>query len=276
MTALTLEHVWKEYDEQVVLENLSLEIAPRSFVALVGPSGCGKSTLLRLLLGQERTTRGVIKLDGAPLPKEPEPDRGVVYQRYSVFPHLTVLENVMLGPELQSSRFWGRLFGGARNGLKDIAQQMIVEVGLEGSEDKYPAQLSGGMQQRLALAQALVMKPRVLLLDEPFGALDPGIRSDIHRLMIRLWNELPMTVVMVTHDLREAFTLGTRVVALGRTRTLPEDMLRYGASITKDIDIWPPRMAGNVTIFQNEYALGWDDLTPHAAPTGRPDQRTET
>ncbi|MEP0050132.1 MAG: ATP-binding cassette domain-containing protein, partial [Roseobacter sp.] len=133
MTALTLEHVWKEYDDQVVLENLSLEIAPRSFVALVGPSGCGKSTLLRLLLGQERTTRGVIKLDGAPLPKEPEPDRGVVYQRYSVFPHLTVLENVMLGPELQSSRFWGRLFGGARNGLKDIAQQMIVEVGLEGS-----------------------------------------------------------------------------------------------------------------------------------------------
>lgn len=276
MTALTIENVWKEYGDQIVLENLSFEVAPRSFVALVGPSGCGKSTLLRLLLGQEKTTRGKIMLDGMPLPDEPGPDRGVVYQRYSVFPHLTVLENVMLGPELQSSRLWGRLFGTARRSVKDTAQQMIAEVGLDGSADKYPAQLSGGMQQRLALAQALMMKPRVLLLDEPFGALDPGIRSDIHRLMIRLWNELPMTVVMVTHDLREAFTLGTRVVALGRTRTLPEEVLRYGASITKDIDIWPPRAAGNNTIFQNEYALGWDDLTPHAVQPGRPDTETET
>lgn len=275
MTALKLKNVWKEYDGQVVLENLSLEVAPRAFVALVGPSGCGKSTLLRLLLGQERATRGKIMLDGTQLPDEPGPDRGVVYQRYSVFPHLTILENVMLGPELQSTRLLGRVFGVARRKLRDLAQQMIAEVGLAGSEDKYPAQLSGGMQQRLALAQALMMKPRVLLLDEPFGALDPGIRSDIHRLMIRLWNELPMTVVMVTHDLREAFTLGTRVVALGRTRTLPEEAQRYGASITKDIDIWPPRKAGKATIFQNEYALGWDDLTPHAAPTGRPYKKTE-
>jgi|TARA_B110000902_G_C14178779_1_gene539708 NitT/TauT family transport system ATP-binding protein len=276
MTALTLKNVWKEYGDQVVLENLSFDVAPRSFVALVGPSGCGKSTLLRLLLGQEKATRGTILLDGTVLPQEPGPDRGVVYQKYSVFPHLTVLGNVMLGPELQSERIWGRLFGVARRNLKGAAQHMIAEVGLAGSEDKYPAQLSGGMQQRLALAQALMMEPRVLLLDEPFGALDPGIRTDIHRLMKRLWNELPMTVVMVTHDLREAFTLGTRVVALGHTRTLPEDMVRYGATITKDIDIWPPRKAGGDTIFQSEYALGWDDLTPHATPTGRPDTTTET
>ncbi len=276
MTALSVKNIWKEYGEQVVLENVSLEIAPRSFVALVGPSGCGKSTLLRLLLGQEKVTRGTILLDGTALPEEPGPDRGVVYQKYSVFPHLTVLGNVMLGPELKAGRMWGRSFGAARRALADTAREMIAEVGLAGSEDKYPAQLSGGMQQRLALAQALVMKPRVLLLDEPFGALDPGIRSDIHRLMLRLWNELPMTVVMVTHDLREAFTLGTRVVALGRTRTLPEEVMRYGAAITKDIDIWPPRKAGASTIFQTEYALGWDDLTPHGAATGRPDQRTET
>lgn len=132
------------------------------------------------------------------------------------------------------------------------------------------------MQQRLALAQALMMKPRVLLLDEPFGALDPGIRTDIHQLMKRLWNELPMTVVMVTHDLREAFTLGTRVVALGRPRDRPEEAARYGASIAKDIEIWPPRKAGGDTIFQSEYALGWDDLTPHGAFAGRPDPSTET
>jgi NitT/TauT family transport system ATP-binding protein len=276
MTALTLQNVWKEYGNQIVIENLSLEIAPRSFVALVGPSGCGKSTLLRLLLGQERATRGTILLDGAPLPDEPGPDRGVVYQRYSVFPHLTVLGNVMLGPELQSGRVSGRSFGAARRALIAVAEQMIADVGLAGSENKYPAQLSGGMQQRLALAQALMMKPRVLLLDEPFGALDPGIRTDIHHLMKRLWNERPMTVVMVTHDLREAFTLGTRVVALGRTRNRPEEADRYGAQVTNDIVIWPPRVAGGRTLFDNEYALGWDDPTLQAVTSGRPDQHPET
>ena len=276
MTALTLRNVWKEYGDQIVIENLSLDIAPRSFVALVGPSGCGKTTLLRLLLGQERATRGTIMLDGAALPDEPGPDRGVVYQRYSVFPHLTVLGNVMLGPELQSARVVGRSFGAARQQLNEAARQMIADVGLAGSEDKYPAQLSGGMQQRLALAQALMMKPRVLLLDEPFGALDPGIRTDIHHLMKRLWDERPMTVVMVTHDLREAFTLGTRVVALGRKRNRPEEADRYGASITNDIDIWPPRVAGARTLFNTEYALGWDDPTVQAVTSGRPDQPPET
>lgn len=276
MTALVLENVWKEYDDQIVLENLSLTIAPRSFVALVGPSGCGKSTLLRLLLGQEQVTRGAITLDGTPLPNEPGQDRGVVYQRYSVFPHLTVLGNVMLGPELRAGRISGRSWGRARRQLAESARQMIADVGLAGSEEKYPAQLSGGMQQRLALAQALMMQPRVLLLDEPFGALDPGIRTDIHHLMKRLWHALPMTVVMVTHDLREAFTLATRVVALGRTRNRPEEVARYGAFITKEIEIWPPRVAGGGSIYTADYALGWDDPTLHAATSGRPDPQTET
>ena len=276
MTSLSLKNVWKEYGDQIVLENVSFDIAPRSFVALVGPSGCGKSTLLRVLLGQEQVTRGAITLEGTPLPNEPGPDRGVVYQRYSVFPHLTVLGNVMLGPELRSGRLLGRSFGAARRELAEAARQMIVDVGLSGSEEKYPAQLSGGMQQRLALAQALMMKPRVLLLDEPFGALDPGIRTDIHALMKRLWNEIPMTIVMVTHDLREAFTLATRVVALGRTRNRDEEINRYGSFITKDIEIWPPRVAGGDTIFETEYAFGWDDPALHAATAGRPDHTTET
>jgi NitT/TauT family transport system ATP-binding protein len=249
MSGIVVEHVWKEYGPQVVLENISIEIADRAFVALVGPSGCGKTTFLRMLLGQERPTRGRILLDGAPLPPEPGPDRGVVYQRYSVFPHLTVLGNVLLGPELRSARLTGRRFGAARRALAEEARALIAEVGLSGSEDKYPAQLSGGMQQRLALAQALMMKPRVLLLDEPFGALDPGIRGDIHLLMKRLWNESPMTVVMVTHDLREAFTLSTRIIAFERLRDRPEERERYGASITKDIHIWPPRVAGQRTLF---------------------------
>lgn len=223
MSELVIEKVWKEYGDQIVLEDVSLTVASRAFVALVGPSGCGKSTFLRMLLGQERPTRGTILLDGEALPQEPGPDRGVVFQRYSVFPHLTVLGNVLLGRELSGSRYKAKLFGAARRNAVDEARRLIAEVGLSGAEDKYPAQLSGGMQQRLALAQALIMKPKVLLLDEPFGALDPGIRAEIHTLMKRLWHETQMTVVMVTHDMREAFTLATRVVAFERRRDRPEE-----------------------------------------------------
>ena len=250
MSAIRIENLWKEYGDQIVLEQISLDIEPRAFVALVGPSGCGKTTFLRMLLGQERPTRGSILLDGEPLPNEPGPDRGVVFQRYSVFPHLTVLGNVLLGKEMQASRLTAKLFGAARRQAVDEARALIAEVGLAGSEDKYPAQLSGGMQQRLALAQALIMRPKVLLLDEPFGALDPGIRAEIHVLMKRLWHEAPMTVVMVTHDMREAFTLATRVIAFERPRDRPEEKERYGAIISKDITIWPPRRAGHASLIR--------------------------
>lgn len=241
MSTIRIDRVWKEYGDQIVLEDISLDIEDRAFVALVGPSGCGKSTFLRMILGQESPTRGEILLDDKVLTPEPGPDRGIVFQRYSVFPHLTVLGNVLIGKELAASRFVGKLFGAKRRAAVDEAKAMIADVGLGGTEDKYPAQLSGGMQQRLALAQALLMRPKVLLLDEPFGALDPGIRSEIHLLMKRLWNETPMTVVMVTHDMREAFTLATRVIAFERPRDRPEEKLRYGARITRDLPIWPPR-----------------------------------
>jgi NitT/TauT family transport system ATP-binding protein len=250
MSRLVIDKVWKEYGDQIVLEDVSIEIESRAFVALVGPSGCGKTTFLRMLLGQERQTRGTILMDGQPLPQESGPDRGVVFQRYSVFPHLTVLGNVLIGKEMTAARTTARLFGGARRAAIDEARAMIAEVGLGHAEDKYPAQLSGGMQQRLALAQALIMKPKVLLLDEPFGALDPGIRAEIHQLMKRLWHENPMTVVMVTHDMREAFTLATRVVAFERLRDRPEEKLRYGATITRDIAIWPPRKAGQASLIR--------------------------
>jgi NitT/TauT family transport system ATP-binding protein len=273
MSELIIENVWKEYGDQIVLENVSLTVASRAFVALVGPSGCGKSTFLRMLLGQERPTRGTILLDGEPLPAEPGPDRGVVFQRYSVFPHLTVLGNVLLGKELIASKYKARLFGTARRSAIEEARQLITEVGLSGAETKYPAQLSGGMQQRLALAQALIMKPKVLLLDEPFGALDPGIRAEIHTLMKRLWNETQMTVVMVTHDMREALTLATRVVAFERPRDRPEEKQRYGATITRDISIWPPRHAGELSHFSPDrdgpvvlQGPRWDD--PSSSPSG--------
>ncbi len=252
MSELVIEKVWKEYGDQIVLEDVSLTVASRSFVALVGPSGCGKSTFLRMLLGQEQPTRGRILLDGTPLPLEPGPDRGIVFQRYSVFPHLSVLGNVLLGKEFAASRYKAKLFGRSRRDAVEEAHRLIAEVGLAGSESKYPAQLSGGMQQRLALAQALVMRPKVLLLDEPFGALDPGIRTEIHALMKRLWHETQMTVVMVTHDMREAFTLASRVVAFERRRDRPEERERYGATVTRDISIWPPRLAGVPSIFSTD------------------------
>ncbi len=235
--AISLRDVWKEYDGRVVLERLSLEIAPRAFVAVVGPSGCGKTTLLRLLMSEERPSRGRILLDGEPLAPEPTANRGVVFQRYSVFPHLTVLANVILGRELARARLLGRLFGHARRRVMDEARALLHEVGLNDAAGAYPAQLSGGMQQRLALAQALFRRPKILLLDEPFGALDPGIRADIHGLMQRLWRETHLTVVMVTHDISEAFRLGTRVVALERPARAAPDC--FGASVTYDIDVWP-------------------------------------
>ena len=258
MTAITFDNVWKEYGDHVVLERVNLEIAPRSFIALVGPSGCGKTTFLRMLLGEERPTRGNILVAGEPLKFEPDADRGVVFQRYSVFPHLTVLANVMIGREFEKSRLLGKLFGSARRQAADEAHRLLEAVGLKAHENKYPSALSGGMQQRLALAQALNRKPRILLLDEPFGALDPGIRADIHVLIRRIWNENDLTVVMVTHDLSEAFRLGTRVIAFERPRNRPEELERYGATlggdlglgaalagatVTRDFEVWPKKIA---------------------------------
>ncbi|MBS0269821.1 MAG: ATP-binding cassette domain-containing protein, partial [Proteobacteria bacterium] len=188
MNAIVFDKVWKEYGDHIVLEQINLEIVERSFVALVGPSGCGKTTFLRMLLGEERPTRGSILVDGLPLKAEPDADRGVVFQRYSVFPHLTVLGNVIIGREFEKAGAFGRLFGRARTQAEEEARELLSAVGLAGQEKKYPSALSGGMQQRLALAQALMRQPKVLLLDEPFGALDPGIRSDIHVLMRRIWN----------------------------------------------------------------------------------------
>jgi len=243
MSAIRFDDVWKEYGDHIVLERITLDVAPRAFVALVGPSGCGKTTFLRMLLGEETPSRGRILIDGRPLPGEPTADRGVVFQRYSVFPHLTVLDNVLLGRELQRSKFLGRLFGAAKRQATEQALALLDEVGLKGHEGKYPSALSGGMQQRLALAQAIMRGPKILLLDEPFGALDPGIRADIHVLMKRLWNETELTVVMVTHDLSEAFRLATRVIAFERHRDRPEERERYGATISRDLEIYPRRTA---------------------------------
>jgi NitT/TauT family transport system ATP-binding protein len=235
MSHVSVRGLWKEYPGQVVLERVDLDIPSGEFCALVGPSGCGKTTFLRMLLGQERPTRGGILLDGQPLVAEPGPDRGVVFQRYSVFPHLTVLENVILGREFAGSRFLGRLFGARRRAAVEEATAILAAVGLGDHLRKYPAELSGGMQQRLAIAQALILKPKILLLDEPFGALDAGTKAQMYELLLRLWSERKMTVFMVTHDLKEGFTLATRVLAFDKVRVDPTDPGAYGARITYDL-----------------------------------------
>ena len=237
MTAVSIRDVWKEYGNQVVLERINLEIPPHSFCSIVGASGCGKTTFLRMLLSEERPTRGKILVDGKPLADEPGLDRGVVFQRYSVFPHLTAIENVVLGIELSRSRLIGRLFGAARRRAMEEAEDYLNCVGLEQARDKYPAALSGGMQQRLAIAQALVCKPRILLLDEPFGALDMGTKAQMHELIIRLWRDSDMSVFMVTHDLKEGFALGTRVLVFDKVRYDTQAPEAFGASITYDVPL---------------------------------------
>ncbi|MEE5065692.1 ABC transporter ATP-binding protein [Pseudomonas alliivorans] len=243
MSFICVRNVWQQYDEQVVLERLNLDVAEGEFCTLVGASGCGKSTFLRLLLGQEISSRGSITLDGQPLSSEPDASRGVVFQRYSVFSHLSVLDNVALGLELPRARWIGRLFGQAKREAREQAALLLNKVGLGHALDKYPSQLSGGMQQRLAIAQALIMKPRVLLLDEPFGALDPGIRKDMHHLLLELWRETQLTVFMVTHDLSEGFNLGTRLLVFDKVRHDPHSPGAYGARITYDIPLNSERRA---------------------------------
>ncbi len=235
MSQITVEQLWKAYGDRSVLERINLEVASGSFVTLVGASGCGKTTFLRLLLGQEAPTRGRLLLDGAPLPAEPGPDRGIVFQRYSVYPHLSVLENVVLGLEFRAARWLGRLRGPARRQAFEAGEAMLAQVGLEAVRDAAPTALSGGMQQRLAIAQALILKPRILLLDEPFGALDPGIRADMHGLIRKLWHETRMTVFMVTHDISEAFALGSRILTFDKVRRDPHAPEAYGATVTYDL-----------------------------------------
>lgn len=173
-------------------------------VTIVGPSGCGKSTILRNIAGlrpHHPPTSGQVLIFGKPV-AEPGPDRGLVDQKYSLLPHLNVVENIAFGLKLR---------GVPREERTVRAREWIRKVGLEGSETRYPKELSGGMQQRVALAATLIIGPRILLMDEPFGALDPGIRLRMQELLIGLWREQQATVFLVTHSVEEAVYLGDRV-----------------------------------------------------------------
>ncbi|MEO0761749.1 MAG: ATP-binding cassette domain-containing protein [Pseudomonadota bacterium] len=233
---VTVRGVFQHYDGRPILERIELDVDEGAFVSIVGASGCGKSTFLRLLLAQERPSRGEICIAGQPPAAEPNSDRGVVFQRYSVFPHMTVRDNLVAAEELGARTPLARFFGTRRREARARAEAVLERIGLGHVAGAWPAQLSGGQQQRLAIAQALAGRPRVLLLDEPFGALDPGTRLTMHDFLSELRAETGMTVFMVTHDLGEGFKLGDRVLVFDKVRWDPQDPAAYGATITYDLD----------------------------------------
>jgi ABC-type nitrate/sulfonate/bicarbonate transport system ATPase subunit len=200
--------VTKRFGGHIAIEDVSFRIEDLpnkgELISIVGPSGCGKSTILRILAGLKPhfpATSGEALVCGKPI-EGPGADRGVVDQKYSLLPHLTVVQNVAFGLKLR---------GVPRAERRDRAREWIKKVGLETFETKYPSQLSGGMQQRVAIAATLILGPRILLMDEPFGALDPRIRLRMQELLIQLWNEQQATVFLVTHSVEEAVYLGDRI-----------------------------------------------------------------
>lgn len=195
--------------------NFSIADSPGygEFIAIVGPSGCGKSTILNLIQGFPDVyppTRGEVRVRGE-IVTGPGRDRGMIFQKYSSFPHRTVLENVTFGLEVNQTEI-----PLSRSARTDRAMEMIRRVGLGGHEHKYPHQLSGGQQQRVAIARSLVLKPRILLMDEPFSALDEPTRYEMQRLITELWHEVEATVFIITHSISEAVYLGDRVWVMAR------------------------------------------------------------
>ena len=189
-----------------------------------------------MLLGVDEPSRGTLLFEDKDYPKEPSDERGIVFQRYSTLSHLNVIDNVIIGLEFEKSKFFGKLFGKAKKEAYEKASEILKAVGLEDSKNKYPHELSGGMKQRLSIAQSLVKQPKLLLLDEPFGALDPGISMDMHELLLDIHSKLNFGVVMVTHDISEAFKLGTRVLVFDKIKIDKDFPNRYGSTIVNDID----------------------------------------
>jgi NitT/TauT family transport system ATP-binding protein len=224
MGTIIFENVSKTFSGQTeirALEDVSFAVGEGEFVALLGPSGCGKSTMLNLLAGFEKTTEGTLLFDGKGVTR-PGPDRGVVFQEAALFPWLTVWQNVIFGPQVQ---------GIARSEYEPQARKLLKLVGLEAFAQVLPAQLSGGMRQRVGIARALVMSPKALLMDEPFGALDAQTRLSMQQLLLDVWQTLGTTVLFVTHDIDEAILLSDRICVMsarpGRIiRTIPITLAR--------------------------------------------------
>lgn len=210
-----LRHIYRppRGNPTLALDDVSLTIEKNEFVALLGPSGCGKSTLLYLIGGFLPVEGGSIKIEGREV-VGPGADRGIVFQNFALFPWKTVLQNVLYGLERQ---------GRSREAASEIARRQIAKVGLSGFENAYPAQLSGGMKQRAAIARTLAVDPGILLMDEPFGALDAQTRALLQGELLSIWRASPKTVIFVTHDVEESVRLASRIVVMsarpGRVKT---------------------------------------------------------
>lgn len=227
---LDIKDLCFKYGDNQVLTNVNLQIAAGQFVALVGPSGCGKTTLFKTILGTHKSSEGKVLLNNKEI-DGPTRNVGIVYQHYSLYDFLTTIQNVAFGPLLDRSslpyRFfcylaWRKKYAAI---LKD-SKNLLDEYGLSGSEHKYPKSLSGGMKQRVAIAQAVIMKPKILLLDEPFGALDEITRHELQTMLLGFYQDNlkaikagqypPYTIIMVTHELNEAIYVGDRVVGISQ------------------------------------------------------------
>ncbi|WP_180120182.1 ABC transporter ATP-binding protein [Acinetobacter sp. YH12086] len=190
--------------ERTILNQLDLKIHKREFICVIGPSGCGKSTFSRIVAGLDPYSSGELLVDGQVI-EGPSPERGMVFQGYTLFPWKTVKENVMFGPLMK---------GASNASAESSAREWIDIIGLEKYQDQYPHQLSGGMKQRVAIARALVNEPKILLMDEPFGALDPHTRQKMQKHLMDLWQNIDITIIFVTHDMDEAILMADRIVAL--------------------------------------------------------------
>lgn len=207
MPKIVLDNICKVYpgaSETEALKDINLTINSGEFVCILGPSGCGKSTLLEIIAGLQPPSRGQVLLDGTPV-TSPNRDIGVVFQDSSLYPWRTVLENVEFGPEIK---------GMDKTLRREMAQKYIQMVKLSGFEDRYPHQLSGGMRQRVGIARTLINNPKVLLMDEPFGAVDYLTRLQLQSEVLDIWEKERKTVIFITHDISEAVFLGDRVVIL--------------------------------------------------------------
>ena len=201
---LLVQNLSKQFGDKTVLEGINFSMQSGEFVTFVGSSGCGKSTLLRLIAGLDQPSSGQILVDGSPV-EGPGPDRGMVFQKYSLYPWLNAADNVAFGMRLQ---------GMTSTDIRDRTAYFLEVVGLQDAATKLPRELSGGMQQRVAIARALATNPSVLLLDEPFGALDLQIRETMQDFLLKLWQRTGLTVLLITHDVEEALVLAQRVHVL--------------------------------------------------------------
>jgi len=191
--------------QQTVFQNINVDVHRREFICIIGPSGCGKSTLIRIVAGLDEQTSGQVLLDGNPV-SGPGPDRGMVFQGYTLFPWRTVRENVMFGLQMR---------GKENSEALAEARQWLEMVGLSKFEHSFPHELSGGMKQRVAIARALANEPRILIMDEPFGALDALTRAKMQNYLLQIWKKVDVTILFITHDLDEACLMADRVIVMG-------------------------------------------------------------